>query len=985
MSQTLALKDIVLRDTPFADLMTKRIYNVLLIATKYDAFMLEEDGRVDEEIFNEYTHLGLRYPPRFTQVTTEEEALAELADRHFELIIMMPNMDKRDLFSMAKEIKAFRPSVPIVVLTPFNREVSKRVADEDLTYIDFIFSWLGESDLLVAIIKLMEDLWNAPQDCPAVGVQVIILVEDSIRFYSAALPHLFRYVLVQSQEFAKEALNDQLRTMRMRGRPKIMLARNYEEAVELYETYKDNVLGVISDMSFMRHGEKDALAGYHLGQYLKAQDHHLPLILQSSEEENAKYAQLLDCPFIPKKAKDFPQQLRQRVMESFGFGDFIIIDPATGKEIKRISSLRDLQYGLADIPDDAMRYHLERNHFSRFFFSRAMFPPAMILKHIEVTEGTDMNESRELIYNLILSYRKVKNQGVVAIYNRNMFDQYSHFARIGKGSLGGKGRGLAFMSTIATRYPNIGTENFSVRIPRTVVICTDVFDEFMERNVLYPIALSDSSDEEILDAFQRATLPTVVREDLENLLGSIKKPIAVRSSSMLEDAHYQPFAGVYSTYMVPLHPTTDEMLTAVCSAIKGVYASVFFHDSKTYLTATQNLIDQEKMAIVLQEVVGTAHGNMFYPMLSGVARSLNFYPVGEEKTEDGIANIALGLGKHIVDGGVTLRFSPQHPENILQLGTTKTALRETQKTFAALDLTKTKATIAPDETYNLCTLPIAEVKDKRLLRYVASTYNMEDDYLMEGFHERGRKIVSFANTLSSVQFPLPKTIDALLNVGATEMGRPVEIEFAMDLDAQDTNVAHFYLLQIRPIVDNKEYITEDLHALSTDNLLLSSQRMLGNGLVTDVCDIIYVKSEGYDAANNQQIATEIEALNRQMQAEGRLYILIGSGRWGSSDPWLGVPVKWAHISEARIIVERGLESYQVDPSQGTHFFQNLTSFGIGYFTINPFRGDGFFDEAYLNALPAEYESQHLRHIRHATPFVIKMDGRSGIGVVEKPL
>lgn len=977
------LQELVLKDTPFADLMTKRIYNVLLIATKYDAFMLEEDGRVDEEMFNEYTHLGLRYPPRFTQVSTEEEAMAELSGRHFELIIMMPNMDKRDIFALAKEIKAFRPDIPIVVLTPFNKEVSKRVANEDLTYIDFIFSWLGDSDLLVAIIKLIEDMWNAPQDCSAVGVQVIILVEDSIRFYSAALPHLFRYVLAQSQEFAKEALNDQLRTMRMRGRPKIMLARNYEEAVAIYKTYPNNVLGIVSDMSFMRNGEKDPLAGYRLGCYLRENDHHLPLILQSSEEQNSTYAALLDCPFIPKKAKDFPQQLRQAVMKTFGFGDFIIINPETKEEIKRISSLRDLQYGLADIPDASMRYHLERNHFSRFFFSRAMFPPAVILKDIEVTEQTDMAEARAFIFNLILSYRKVKNEGVVAIYNRNMFDKYSHFARIGKGSLGGKGRGLAFMSTITTRYPSLATDSLSVQIPRTVVICTDVFDEFMESNELYPIALSEKSDEEILEAFEKATLPTVVREDLLNLLSSIQRPIAVRSSSMLEDAHYQPFAGVYSTYMVPFQSSIEGMLNAVCAAVKGVYASVFFHDSKTYLTATQILIEQEKMAIVIQEVVGTAHGELFYPTLSGVARSLNFYPVGEERTEDGIANIALGLGKHIVDGGQTLRFSPRHPQHILQLADTQTALKETQRSFIALDLSAPQKEIVPEDNYNLRSLPISQVNSKNNLRYIVSTYDLENDILAEGYYQHGRKVVTFANILSGVHFPLANTIDTLLKIGAKEMGRPVEIEFAMDIDNKQPQQAHFYLLQIRPIVDNKEYITEDLHSINIEDTILYSERMQGNGLANDIHDIIYIKSSVYKAKNNPLIATEIESLNNLLKTLSRPYILVGPGRWGSSDPWLGIPVKWAHISEAKVIVECGLQNHQVEPSQGTHFFQNLTSFGVGYFTINPFRDEGYFDEVYLNQKTAETETEFVRHIHSDSPFVVKMDGRKGIGVVMK--
>ena len=978
------LKDLVFRDTPFANLMNKRIYNVLLIATKYDAFMLEDDGRVDEQIFNEYTSLSLRYPPRFTQVTTEEEALNELRNRNFELIICMPNMDNRDIFAAASEIKVHYPNIPIVVLTPFSKEVSKRIAHEDLSAIDYVFSWLGNSELLLAIIKLIEDKMNAPDDTESVGVQIILLVEDSIRFYSSALPHLYKFVLEQSQMFAKEALNDHQRTLRMRGRPKIKLARTYEEAVRIFDQYKDNILGIISDMSFMHNGVKDPYAGYKFGQYVRKTGLIIPFVLESSEAANAIYAGELNASFIDKNSKSYPQDLRARIMERFGFGDFVIINPHTKEEIMRIKDLKDLQTKVFLIPDDSLVYHLSRNHFSRFFYSRAMFPPAEVLKHVDVSDYKDMNEARQLIFDLIVQYRRMKNSGVVAVYQKDRFDEYSNFARIGDGSLGGKGRGLAFIGAMVKRYPRLEQDNFAVTIPKTVVICTDIFDEFMETNGLYPVALSDNDDETILRYFLRASLPKKLIEDLMAFFDVVRGPIAIRSSSLLEDSHYQPFAGIYSTYMVPKIEEKYDMLRTVSDAIKAVYASVFYRDSKAYMTATSNLIDQEKMAIVLQEVVGTRYGDHFYPTISGVARSLNFYPIGNEKAEDGIANIALGLGKYIVDGGQTLRFSPRHPHSILQMSTMDFALKETQTRFYALDLKNMAERFSVDDAFNLVKLSVKDADKEGSLRYIVSTYDPYDQIIRDGYYPGGRKIISFCNILQHDVFPLATTLDHLLGIGQQEMGRPVEIEFAVNIDLNDPKKATFYLLQIRPIVDNKEVMDEDLTLVQNEETILSSTSVLGHGIVSDVQDVVYVKTGAFNSANTQAIAYEIERVNRSFTEGEKGYVLVGPGRWGSSDPWLGIPVKWPHISNARVIVECGLENYRVDPSQGTHFVQNLTSFGVGYFTINPFKGDGWFDEAFLNAQPAVEETDYLRHVHFDRPIVIKMDGKRSLGVVMKP-
>jgi hypothetical protein len=706
--------------------------------------------------------------------------------------------------------------------------------------------------------------------------------------------------------------------------------------------------------------------------------------MESSDASNKVYANELGTSFIDKNSKSYPQDLRKKIMRHFGFGDFVILNPKTQEEIMRIKDLKGLQKKIFEIPDDSLVYHLSRNHFSRFFYSRAMFPPAEVLKHVDVIDYKDMDEARQLIFDLIVQYRRMKNSGVVAIYQKERFDEYSNFARIGNGSLGGKGRGLAFIGAMVKRSPELYRDNFAVTIPKTVVICSDIFDEFMESNELYPLALSESDDDTILKYFLHASLPSALIEDLMAFFDVVKGPIAVRSSSLLEDSHYQPFAGIYSTYMVPKNPDKYEMLHTVSDAIKAVYASVFYKDSKAYMTATSNLIDQEKMSIVLQEVVGSQYNSHFYPTMSGVARSLNFYPIGNEKAEDGIVNLALGLGKYIVDGGVTLRFSPRHPHNILQMSTMEFALRETQTRFYALDLKNMADQFSIDDSFNLLRLSVKDADADGSLKYIVSTYDPYDQIIRDGYYPGGRKIVSFINILQHDVFPLAETLDMALHIGQTEMGRPVEIEFAVNIDPNNSQKATFYLLQIRPIVDNKEVMEEDLAEVRPEDTIISSASVLGHGIISNVYDIIYVKTEAFNSANNQLIAYEIEKINKAFTGQKTGYILVGPGRWGSSDHWLGIPVKWPHISNARVIVESGLENYRIDPSQGTHFFQNLTSFGVGYFTINPFKEDGWYDRGFLNAQPAVQETNYLRHVRFDTPVVVKMDGKKSLGVILKP-
>lgn len=978
-------KRLYLKDTSFAQLITKRIFNVLLVASRYDSFILEDDGRVDEQIFNEYVSLNLRYPPRFFQVATEEEALSELMEKSYDLIICMPNSQHCDTFEMAKRFKGLYPDLPIVVLTPFSREVSLRIANEDLSAIDYVFSWLGNTELLLAIIKLLEDRMNLEQDVSSVGVQVLLLVEDSIRFYSSILPHLYKFVLNQSQIFAKEALNDHECMLRMRGRPKIVLARSYEEATVIYDKYKNNMLGVISDVSFKKDGEKDKAAGIKFCSYIRSQDKNIPLIIDSSEIENEQAASYLGASFVYKHSKKLPVDIRKCVMQNFGFGDFVFINPATGEEVARLTNLKDLQNTIFNIPADSLLYHLKRDDISRWLYSRAMFPIAEFVKSIKMEDEKYLDEYRKIIFDTIVEYRKMKNRGVVAVFLRDRFDKYSNFARIGDGSLGGKGRGLAFIDSMIKRLPELQEfgENCRVTIPKTVVLCTDIFDEFMETNNLYQIALSDISDEQILHYFLKAKLPDSLIEDLMAFFDVVKSPIAVRSSSLLEDSHYQPFAGVYSTYMVSYQSDKYEMLHAISNAIKGVYASVFYADSKAYMVATQNVIDQEKMAVILQEVCGMPRDDYFYPSFSGVARSLNFYPIGDEKTEDGIANVAIGLGKYIVDGGMTLRFSPNHPRNILQMSTMDMALRETQTQFYALKIETEEQDFSTDDAFNLCKLSVREAEKAGALKNLVSTFDPYDQVIRDGFYEGGRKIVSFVNILEHETYPLAKLLDFILKAGSKEMARPIEIEFAVNLEETNGDSV-FYLLQIRPIVENSNDLGEDLSLIPENDLLIYSNNALGHGVISTIRDVVYVKTESFSAANNRLIGYDIEKINKRFLDEGNNYILVGPGRWGSSDEWLGIPVKWPNISAARVIVESGLNTYRIDPSQGTHFFQNLTSFGVGYFTVNPYMDDGLFDEDYLNSLPAVHETQYVRHVRFEQPLQVKIDGKKNIGAILKP-
>ena len=983
------IKQLYLQDTAFRNLMQRRIFNVLLIASSYDAFMLEEDGRVEEQLYFEYVSLNLSSPPRVTRVSNSDEALEQLSQKHYDLVITMPGVDISETFEGAREIKRHYPNTPIVVLTPFSREVSRRLQDEDMSSIDYVFSWLGNVDLLLAIIKLLEDKMNAENDISEVGVQMILVVEDSVRFYSSVLPHIYKFLLNQSREFATEALNEHETMLRMRGRPKVMLARDYQEALDLYNKYSQNILGVISDVSFKNNGVKDSLAGIKLDYELRIRYPYLPIIIESSEIENKQRVAGFNGTFIDKNSKKLSVDLGEAIKRNFGFGDFLVKDPTTGDVIMRLSSLKDMQLRVFSIPDDALFRHAATNDFSRWLYSRAMFSIAKVLKDIRFTDPSQAREVKQFILDLIIKYRRMKNRGVVAIFKRDRFDRYSNFARIGQGSLGGKGRGLAFIDSIIKKNPI--SDNFkgvTISIPRTVVLCTDIFDEFMQMNNLYQIALSSAADEVILHHFLEACLPSRLMEDFMSLFEVVDRPLAVRSSSLLEDSHYQPFAGIYSTYMIPRVEDKYKMLDMLCDAIKGVYASVFFSASKAYMNATSNVIDQEKMAIIIQEVVGDYHKDFYFPSFSGVGRSLNYYPINNEKTEDGIAQVAIGLGKYIVDGGMALRFSPKHPKSVLQTSTLDLALRDTQTKMDVLCINNVNDYFGVDDSLNIKTINVQDFAGDAALNYMVSTYNAMNDMIMDNNIGPGRRVVTFANILRDNVFPLAQAVDFMLTTGQKEMDRPIEIEFAGQLEpgitSNSINKGHIYWLQIRPIIDKKDMVENSMLEAEDKDLILRSNTALGHGSIDTIRTIVYVKPANFDSSQNVKIAEEINEINKHFVEKGENYILIGPGRWGSSDHALGIPVKWSNIANARLIVESSLSNYRVEPSQGTHFFQNLTSFGVGYFTINPFSKEGLYDTEYLDNQTAIIETEHVRVVSFETPLRIGIDGTKSTGVVLKP-
>ena len=973
-----------LPETPFHELMANRVHNILLICSKYDRFMLEEDGRVEELLFQEYVSLGLRYPPKITHAPSAQEALRLMKERDFELIITMLNIGDIQAEELARTIKAEYPNKPIIVLSPVPaHRTIKKLKKESSDVVDYIFSWQGNPNILLAMVKLIEDSMNARNDTRIAGVQVIILVEDSVRYYSTYLPMIYTSLIQQARCIMTEGLNDWSQTQRMRGRPKILLARNYEEAINLYETYKKNLLGVISDISYNKSGELNKDAGLLFAKHIREENSEIPILLQSSQLQNKKEADSCAAYFIYKHSQTLLAELRTYIKENYGFGSFVFRNPVTKEAIASATSLRDLQYRLEEIPLDSFLYHVHNNDFSKWLKARALFPLAERIRPIVETDYSSPEALREGLIEIIKFYRRHRGRGVIARFQRERFDELSFFTRIGSGSLGGKGRGLAFVdmqikeSGIPEKYPEM-----YVSIPRTIVITTEIFDQFIENNSLQKIALSGKSDEVILSSFLKAELPSDLRENLKAALRIIKAPIAVRSSSLLEDSHYQPFAGIYETCMLANdHPDFDKRVEELCKAVKCVYASTYFKKSKDYLKATNHLVEEEKMAVIIQQITGSVYGDYCYPNFSGVARSLNYYPLEREKAEDGVAYIAFGFGKTVVEDGTALRFSPKYPKKIIQLSNPSESLKNSQHDFFALNM-RTPFNPTADAADNLVLRSVQEAENDGSLRLIASTYDLRNHTLSDTASGDGRKIITFAGLLKYNYYPIAAIIRDILKLGEEIMNTPIEIEFAGNLNKPDPKLPEFSLLQIRPIVEGSELSDISITAEDKEKALILSNKAMGNGKYDDLVDIVYIKGEHFDPGKTRDMAKEIDAVNKSMEDRDTGYILLVAGRLGSSDPWLGIPTTWSQISQARVIVETGLPGFEVEPSQGTHFFQNLTSLRNAYMTINPSRKDGLFKVEELNSLPAVFETHYIRHVRVNKPFTVKIDGRNGTGVIQ---
>ena len=970
--------------------MARRIRRILLVCNNYDSFSLEEDGHIEAQITQDYAELNLSNPPAIVRAESTLEAIEVLRkDTHFDLIITMYNVGKLDVFGFSLQAKELAPGTPIVLLSSFSREIYRRIAESDHAGIDYVFCWNNSTDVLIAIIKLLEDKLNAEHDCLQMGARVILLVEDSVRYYSTYLPLLYKLVLQQNSEAVRDALNEEQQFQRKRARPKILMATCYDEAYDYYQKYKSNVIGVISDIGFVIHkGDKPEQekidAGIDLCRLVRNDNPMLPFLMQSSQESMRAVAEQLGVGFVHKRSKTLTQEVSDYIGREFGFGDFVVTDPATGRVTARARNLYEFEQVIAAMSDRALRELADKNYISRWLYGRGIFAIGDMFRPIRIHSDEDIAHVREMNLRMIRDYRISQGLGVVANFDPATYNDAIWFARIGKGSLGGKARGLAFLNHILQKYDLYDKwEDVRVLVPRTLVVTTEYFDRFIRENGLKYVINSDLSDAEILSEFVASTLPQELTDALRIFVRHVRKPLAVRSSSKLEDSYYQPFAGVYSTYMIPHTENEDQQLRLLSKAIKSVYASVYFASSRGYITATANVLSEEKMAIVLQEICGSEDQGYFFPTISGVARSVNFYPLGYETPEDGVAKIAFGLGKAVVDGDQVLRFSPKYPRNVLQTSTPELTMTETQQAMFALDLQPDKFKTSVDDAVNLDRIPVTDCGRFRSFAKVVSTYDYENMRMVDSPAPQGPKFVTFAHILKYNTFPLSAILVELLDIMQKEVKCGVEIEFAVNLDVAPDTPAIFNVLQVRPISSDGLGAEVDWSKIDDSDALVRSGSAIGPGWISGVRDIVYLKESAFDVMKTQQMAAELKELNAQMRTAGLNYALIGYGRWGSSIPSLGVPVQWGDISEARAIVECCLENFRVDPSQGTHFFQNMTSFNAGYVNVNPYAREGeCFDVSRLDAMPAAFETKFLRQVHFEQDLQICIDGRTGKALIK---
>jgi CheY-like chemotaxis protein len=987
------LKDVILdsgitaefhsaQDLDFKSLMRIRVNNILLVSSRYDFYTLVDDGQLTEAITSEYLDLNLYYAPLITRVYSGEAALEAMAEQSFDLVITMLRLGDMKLKSFARAVKQRHPDIPLILLAYKSREFQLLLEEGAMAMFDRVFIWSGDRKLFLAIIKMIEDLKNAPTDCLENNVRAIILIEDSPHFYSSYLPLIFTEMIQQAQALIEEGRNFSDKLLRQRARPKILHATTFEEAWRFFHRYRGVLLGVITDMTFHMNGVECEDAGLVFIRRVRQKNPTMPILVQSSSADPA-VLQELGVSFVNKYSRSLLLEVREFMKTNFGFGDFVFRLP-DGTEIDRARNIRELQLKLAAIPDASLRFHAEHDHFSNWLMARTRFQLAERLKPIKITEFKTTDDLRRYMTRQISQLVINDQRGIIADFSRERDDAEAVFLRIGGGSLGGKARGLAFIDSIFKHYLDAAYfPAVRISVPRTIVLCTDVFAEFMELNNLYEVVLGNPSDEEILRRFLDASFPESIEDDLRCVIDRSEFPLAIRSSSLLEDTLYQPFAGIYSTLMLPnCHAIREVRFHEMLQAVKYVYASTYFRGARNYIEATGHRIEEERMAVIIQQMVGRRYGSAFYPHYSGVARSYNFYPFGSAKATDGIVQLALGLGKTIVEGGVSLQFCPVYPTVRPQFARSSDYFRNSQHRFFAVDINPDLVNAHPTEDENLVTLTTRDAEAHGTLDGIASTYSSENDTLYEGLHERGQRVVTFAPVLDSEIIPLAKVLKVLLRLCETAMNCPVEIEFAGLLPETSSQPAEFGFLQVRPMVREEGTVELDYDAIRPEDVVLKSENVLGNG-VYRVEDVVYVKPDCFDVTKTRAMADDIDAFNRALAAENRHYLLIGPGRWGSADPWLGIPVKFPSISQAMAIVETSLPTMLPDPSQGSHFFQNLTSFRIAYFTTRHYRPDHAIDWDWLGAQQVVGETAHLRHVRTARPLEILVDGQSSQGAVFK--
>ncbi|MBN1771556.1 MAG: histidine kinase [Deltaproteobacteria bacterium] len=964
--------------------MQRRVREILLVSSPYDSFVLAEDGKLHEMLLSEFLEHNLSYAPGITRVATAREALELAADqRRFNLIISTMHIDDLPVHEFARSVREAGIETPLVLLTYDNRELADLLRRPEAAIFDRIFNWQGDFRIFLTIIKHVEDRMNVEADHAAVGVQVLILVEDSIRYYSSFLPLFYSELMQQSQRLIAEGRNLSQKLYRMRARPKVLLANDFEEAWGFYERYREDVLAIISDIRFPRDGAVDPEAGIELSRRVHADRPDLPIVLQSSEREHEPRAHEAGAAFLWKQSPTLLSDLRTFMLEHFSFGDFVFKLPGGG-EAARARNLKQLEEVLETVPEESLLFHAQRDHFSHWLKARTEFLLAARLKPHKVTEYATTADMRRYLIEQLRENRLANYRGVVVDFDPQDLETSVNIARLGHGSIGGKARGLAFIAMLVKQF---GLRDWfpDVRlvVPGSIVLCTSIFDRFIEDNRLQEFALSCEDDDEIRRRFRDARLPDDTLAELRSFLAGIHYPLAVRSSSILEDSLYQPFAGVYETLMVPNNdPSLEERLAQLAAAIRDVYASTFFRAAKDYVRATNYRLEEEKMAVIVQRVLGNPHEGRFYPHFSGVARSHNSYPVAPQCAEDGVVAVAAGLGQAVVDGSPVLDFCPRYPRQVLQLSDPRAYLKQSQREFYAVDLSPRPAD--DPAARGLLRLPLETAERDGMLSELVSTWDHQNEALYDGTSRPGVRLVSLAPLLKHDSFPLAEILRLLMEMGRWGMNSPVEIEFAVNLAPAGGGPRQFGVLQVRPLVLSHEAAELRLEGVADADLVCRSPRALGNGRIDGVRDVVFVDLEAFDRSRTAMAAAEVSERNARLQADGVPYLLLGLGRWGSRDPWLGIPVGWGQIAGARAIVEAGLPDLVVEPSQGSHFFQNLTSFQVGYFTVNAERGEGFVDWAWLRAQPTVARGVYVRHVRFDEPLVVKLDGRTQTGVIFKP-